>query len=244
MLTVLSLRRGYDLWNSLLGGATPCYSSLSSTLVPPIVPVTPMDRITSPANIATTPSTTANQKPTSAIANIVYAVQFTLQPSPGLSSGAQAGIGVGAGVAGIAIFTLMGLFIWRTKKRKKAESRLTAMQQTPALHTNSNAQSQSGATAISSPYAYSKLTARQTDGASRPQMQDPGGFVPTDQGGYFSQEVRQGQPSRYYGQQPTQQMAQMQQDAPYGQEQMPQVQQRASQGYYRNQLPGQSQVLH
>jgi hypothetical protein len=207
MLTVLSLRRGYSLWNSLLGGATPCYSSLSSTLVPPSVPVTPVDRITAQTNIATTiattPSTTADQKPTSAIVNIVYAVQFTLQPSPGLSSGAQAGIGVGAGVAGIAIFTLLGLFIWRTKKRKTAESRLTAMQQTPAQHGNSNSPSQSGDTAISSPYVYSKLTARQTDGAPWPQTQKHGGFVPVDQDGNFSQEVQQGQPSRYYGQQPT-----------------------------------------
>jgi hypothetical protein len=203
MLTVLLLRRGYNLWNSLLGGATPCYSLLSSTLIPPTVPVTPIDRITAPTNIATTPSTTSNQKPTSAIVNIVYAVQFTLQPSPGLSSGAQAGIGVGAGVAGIAIFTLMGLFIWRTKKRKTAESRLTAMQQTPAQHRDSNSRSQSGATATSSPYVYSKLTARQTGGAPWPRMQEPSGFVPADQDGYFSQEVQQGQPSQYYGQQPT-----------------------------------------
>jgi hypothetical protein len=237
MLTVLSLRRGYNLWNSLLGGATPCYSSLSSTLVPPTLPVTSMNRISAPTTISTTPSKTANQTPTSAIVNIVYAVHFTLQPSPGLSSGAQAGIGVGAGVAGIAIFALIGFFLWRTKKRKKAESRLNAMQQTPAQHGNSNARSQSGATAISSPYAYSKLTARQTGGAPGPQMQDPGGFVPTNQGGYFSPEVRQGQPSRYYGQQPTQQMPLLQQDVPYEEEQMPQVQQRAAQGYYRNQ-PG------
>src|SRR5277367_3802937 len=145
MLTVLSLCRGYNLWNSLLGGATPCYSSLSSTLVPPTVPVSPIDRITAPNSIATTPSTTANQKPTSAIVNIVYAVQFTLQPSPGLSTGAKAGIGVGAGIAGAAIFMLIGLLIWRTKMKKKAGNRPTAMQQTPAPDANSNAQSQSGA---------------------------------------------------------------------------------------------------
>lgn len=129
ILILLSFRRGYKLWDSLLGGATPCYSSLSTTLVPPPVPVTSNDLTSTPSPVATTHSTTTKQKPTSAIADIVYAVQYTLQPSSSLSSGVKAGIGVGAGIGGVAAVTLTGFLIWKAIKRKKTTKRMAAMQQ-------------------------------------------------------------------------------------------------------------------
>jgi hypothetical protein len=60
---------------------------------------------------ASSSTTEPNQKPTSAIVNIVYAVQFPVLPSLGLSTGAIAGIGVGAGLGGIAIIFLSLLLV-------------------------------------------------------------------------------------------------------------------------------------
>jgi hypothetical protein len=68
-------------------------------------------------------SSTTRHKPTSAIVNVVYAIQLPLQPSSRLSPGVEAGIGAGAGVAGIAIIALL---VWRTRKHKKDKQALTA----------------------------------------------------------------------------------------------------------------------
>jgi hypothetical protein len=159
-----------------------------------------------PANItgaaATSSTTEPNQKPTSAVVNIVYAVQFPVLPS-GLSTGAKAGIGVGAGLGGIAIIVLSLLLVWRTRKHKKD---LTAMQQREGQV--ANGQSQNGMSEATSPYAYSQRTELETHGAPQAVL-TPGGFVPQEQNGYFQQQqVQQGQPPQYYGQQPGQQMQQ------------------------------------
>lgn len=211
MLTEIPFSSGYQLWNAPLGGETPCYSSLSSTLVPPAVPVgTTSQEITLPANVtaavSTQPISTANQKPTSAIVNIVYAIRYPVEPSSGLSTGAKAGIGAGAGVAGIAIITLSILLIWRTRKHKNAEKKLSTMQ---AAAPATNGQTQSVMSAVP-PYPYSP----QTDGTLKP---------PDDQPGYFPpQQMPQGQPQSYYGQQP---MQQGQPQSYYGQQpQLPEMQ--------------------
>jgi len=83
--------------------------------VSPAVPVSNYEQhITESANItrasASSSTTEPNQKPTSAIVNIVYAVQFSVLPS-GLSTEAKAGIGVGAGLGEIAIIVLSLLLV-------------------------------------------------------------------------------------------------------------------------------------
>jgi hypothetical protein len=74
-------------------------------------------------------TTESNQKPTSAVVNIVFAVKFLVLPYSGLSTGAigvgaglsigaVVGIGVGAGLGGIAIIVLFLLLVRRTRKHK------------------------------------------------------------------------------------------------------------------------------
>jgi hypothetical protein len=59
-----------------------------------------------------------------------------------------------------------------------------------------------------SPYAYLQRTELETYGAPQAVL-TPGGFVPQEQNGYFQQQqMQQGQPSQYYGQQPGQQLQQ------------------------------------
>jgi hypothetical protein len=146
-------------------------------------------------------TTEPNQKPTSAVVNVVFAVQFLVLPSSGLSTGAIAGIGVGAGLGGIAIIVLSLLLVWRPRKHKKD---LTAMQQREGQI--ANGQSQNGMSEATSPYAYSQRTELETHGTPQAVL-TPGGFVPQEQNGYFQQQqMQQGQPSQYYGQQPAHQM--------------------------------------
>jgi hypothetical protein len=71
------------------------------------------------------------QKLTSAIVNVVYAIQFPVQPaSSGLTTSAVAGIGAGAGVAVIVIIALSLILLRRTRKHKKDKQALTAIQTT------------------------------------------------------------------------------------------------------------------
>jgi hypothetical protein len=127
MLTMYSFfYRGYALWNAPLGGQVPCYSSLSSYLVPPAIPVASHSPTSLPntargndSTRATLQSSITPQNPTSAIVNVVFAMQYLVQPiSPGLSPGAEASIGTGAGVAVVAIITILFL-VWRRRKHKK-----------------------------------------------------------------------------------------------------------------------------
>jgi hypothetical protein len=144
-------------------------------------------------------SSTASQKPTSAIVNIVYAIQYPVQPTvPGLSTGAKAGIGAGAGISGIAIVALSLLLLWRTRKHKKDKAALSAIQ---ATGLDSTRQSQSVMSSIS-PYAYSTRTELQADGVNH-LVQPPGSFMPQGQGEYFpQQQMQQGPLQGYYVQQP------------------------------------------
>ena len=106
------------------------------------------------------------------------------------------GIGAGAGLGGIAIIVLFLLLVWRTRKHKND---LTAMQQREGQI--ANGQSQNGMSEATSPYAYSQRTELETRGAPQAVL-TPGCFVPEEQNGYFQQQqMQQGQPSWYYGQQ-------------------------------------------
>jgi hypothetical protein len=147
------------LWNAVLGGQVPCYSSLRSYLGPPAVPVAP----TAPSAA----SSTSSETPTSAIINIVFAIQYVVQPAaPSLSTGAEAGIGVGAGVAGIAIIVLALLLVWRTRKHKKDKAALTAI---PANGQNSTRQEyQQGSISPTSPYSLSRRPELPSDETTHP----------------------------------------------------------------------------
>jgi hypothetical protein len=190
--------RGYQLWNTILAGQTPCYSSLGSFLSPPPVPVgsytntsdtstlsgnntvaasytttspsisrisgnytattsyTTSSLSTSTASgtdtvtttFTTVSTTTATQKPTSAVVNIVYALYYPIQPRNTLSTGAKAGIGTGASLAGISIIILSILLIWRTRKHKAVISAIQANGQRQECTISSSA----------SPYDYSSRT--------------------------------------------------------------------------------------
>lgn len=165
------------------------------------------------ANLNTTSSTlllssTSTQKPTSAIVNIVFAIQYPVQPATlGLSTGAKAGIGAGAGVAGIAIVTPSLLLVWRTRKHKKDKAALTAIQ---ATRLDLTGPSKSVMSSVS-PYASSPRTELPTDSVNHP-VQTPGSLVLHDQVGYFSQQqIQQSPPLQgYCGQQPVQYMQQVQ----------------------------------
>ncbi|CAO2647825.1 Nn.00g087470.m01.CDS01 [Neocucurbitaria sp. VM-36] len=81
--------------STAFGGQTPCYSTLLSATTPP--PIS--------ANVAS-----YSTKPTSAIVNVVYAMQYPLHPSPsksGLSTGAKIGIGAGAAIITIVFGVLI-----------------------------------------------------------------------------------------------------------------------------------------
>lgn len=59
------------------------------------------------------PSTLGPQKPTSAIVNIAYAMQYRLDPEddPPISQGAKIGIGVGVAAGGLLILAIIAILI-------------------------------------------------------------------------------------------------------------------------------------
>jgi hypothetical protein len=79
------------------------------------------------ANIPSSPS-----QPTSAIVNIVYAMQYPListepAPKPGLATGAKIGIGAGAGVAALVFGVLIFLLLRKHRAHKKDKAALDEM---------------------------------------------------------------------------------------------------------------------
>jgi hypothetical protein len=119
----------------------------------------------------TIPSTTT-LKPTLAVLNVVFALQYPVQPAePSLSTGAKAGIGAGAGVAGIAIVSL-SLVIWRMRRYRKDKA-FTAVE---AAGADSMVKGQNDMSSIS-PYTYSTRTELPTDNVNN-SLQNRNGFVP------------------------------------------------------------------
>ncbi|KAF2800214.1 hypothetical protein K505DRAFT_413127 [Melanomma pulvis-pyrius CBS 109.77] len=100
----------YWLWSTQIGGQVPCYSSLGAKMIPPPIPDTLVHRITGTESHSTSVSSTSeSQKPTLAIVNIAYAMQYHVVPLPKreLDKKVKIGLGVGVGVAAI----LVGLLI-------------------------------------------------------------------------------------------------------------------------------------
>ncbi|KAF1968878.1 hypothetical protein BU23DRAFT_601892 [Bimuria novae-zelandiae CBS 107.79] len=148
----------YWLWSTTLGGQVPCYSSLAARMTPPPIPdtlVNQLDTITSgdtdaasgaititgsnsriPSHRSTSVSAlTMSQKPTSAIVNIVYTMQYPLDPpKPALKPGAKIGIGVGASAG--AIF--MGFIVWFLVRRifvhRRTKEEVQTVEQTSVSH--------------------------------------------------------------------------------------------------------------
>lgn len=116
---------GYWPFTSAVGGQTPCYSSIRTTATPPNVTV----------GVPGNPTDTS--KPTSAVVNIVWSMQFPVASSSsgsgGLSTAAKAGIGAGTAVAVILIGTL-AFCLWRSHRKTKQllTEKAAGQQQPPA----------------------------------------------------------------------------------------------------------------
>jgi hypothetical protein len=103
--------RGYSLWGDDLGGITPCFSTLSTYLAPPPITVP-----------ATATLSTSQSVITSTIVNVVYARNYPVTAQNRLNTGAKAGIGVGAGVAGLASLGLLIFLLRRCSERRRREN--------------------------------------------------------------------------------------------------------------------------
>ncbi|KAM7187446.1 hypothetical protein V8F20_010971 [Naviculisporaceae sp. PSN 640] len=100
---------GYFKFTKRIAYQTPCFSSFKGKMTPP--PVT-LGLPNNPTDIS---------KPTSAINNLVWAMGYNMtQQSSGLSQAATIGIGVGAGVFGIALIALLAIVFIRIRRSKKA----------------------------------------------------------------------------------------------------------------------------
>lgn len=123
----------YWLWSTTLGGQVPCYSSLAANLKPPPIPDTLVDggaMITGTDSMGSPTTTisklTASQKPTSAILNIAYSMQYPLaeEPKPALSQPAKIGVGVGGSLAGIFLIAVVLLLVRKFMAHKKTKREL------------------------------------------------------------------------------------------------------------------------
>jgi hypothetical protein len=131
--------------NRISGNSTATTSYTTSSLSTSTASGT--DTVTTTFNTVST--TTATQKPTSAVVNIVYALYYPIQPRNTLSTGAKAGIGTGASLAGISIIILSILLIWRTRKHKAALS---------VIQANNGQRQEPTMSSSASPYNYSSRT--------------------------------------------------------------------------------------
>lgn len=108
---MLILRRGWSVYGSMLGGETPCYTVPSAALVPAM---------------------TSTLSGVTVITGHLFTRKYDLaQPKSGLSTGATAGIAIGAvlGVAAV-VLALMFFFLRRRRARQaqiKAEAAAVAM---------------------------------------------------------------------------------------------------------------------
>jgi len=128
-----NLSRSYWLWSTQLGGQIPCYSSLNKALVPPPMPgsLANADRTTGRGSSnggIITPAPSSNRagiigqgKPTSAVVNIAYAMQYPLaeQKETGLRGSAKIGVGVGAATGGVLVLLIIGFLLKRCLSKRK-----------------------------------------------------------------------------------------------------------------------------
>lgn len=124
---ILTGGRSYWLWSTTLGGQVPCYSSLSAKLTPPPIPDTLVNggqMITGSTHTtpsSTVPAATASQKPTLAIVNIAFSMQYPMVPGPKPALETKAKIGIGVGVTGAAV--LIGVLLWFVIRKFFAHSK-------------------------------------------------------------------------------------------------------------------------
>jgi hypothetical protein len=236
--------RGYQLWNDVVGGAVPCYSSLTNTLTPPVVPLpnvltmTSSKRVSSESGEQITDTTSSSSysptdsKPTSAVVNVVYAVSYPVKSKSGISKGAKAGIGAGSGAAVLAIIVLALLLIRKYRHSKKDKQTIAALS---AGAPDSTHQSQANMSTVS-PYAYSNRTELPSEGIG--SAQSPSSGYSGLQNGYFVPQVngQQSENGGYYTHQPFV-------DEHQGQQLTPQVPIQGVQPIQRRPVPGQSQEM-
>jgi hypothetical protein len=85
----------------MLGGETPYFSTLSTTLPAPPIPSSEL------ANEAVAESTPVSAFSITTIVNVAFFTHFSVTPQPTpLSTGTKVDIGIGNSVAGLAIDTL------------------------------------------------------------------------------------------------------------------------------------------
>jgi hypothetical protein len=118
----------------------PCYSSLDAHLSAPPIPdtlvdggaMTTMDSSSIGSPTTMVPKLTMSQKPTSAILNIAYAMQYPLadEPKPVLSRPAKIGVGVGGSLAGVFLIALVWLVVRKIVKHRKTKDEWDVARQT------------------------------------------------------------------------------------------------------------------
>jgi hypothetical protein len=145
--------RSYSPFTRAVAGQTPCYSSLVNFDTSPRTLTAGVDfpytgipggqqtsssQASGASSGTTTTSTTTSSSvslpsfPTSAVVNVVWAMQYPKSGSSSLSAGAIAGIAVGS-VAGVGAIVLIGVyFFWRSRRNRK-------MNQNPTMNNNNNA---------------------------------------------------------------------------------------------------------
>jgi hypothetical protein len=98
----------------MLGGQTPCYSTVSAFLDPPALPIP-------------TTTSTISPLPTSTIVNVIYAMAYPVNPpSPGLTPDAKAGVGAGTGVFAIVMLFAIAAYLLRRRRDRKISSPLNS----------------------------------------------------------------------------------------------------------------------
>jgi hypothetical protein len=145
--------KGYAPFTRAVAGQTPCYSSLSRFGTAAVTMTAGVDYPTgiaagqqhpttdsaaSGASILSTSTTPAGPTfPTSAVVNVVWAMQYPKTPSSSsLSAGAIAGIAVGSIAGGGAIVLIVVYFLWRRKKRRINSSAIPPSAQGTGLNPN------------------------------------------------------------------------------------------------------------
>jgi hypothetical protein len=114
------MRSGYRLYGqAVIGGITPCYSMLSTTAtLPTAVSESIISAVAMTASAAATVSIIIDQ---------IYALGLPCgneKPARGLSTGAKAGIGIGATVAGLLLIGLclfVGILLGKRRSRRANE---------------------------------------------------------------------------------------------------------------------------
>jgi hypothetical protein len=112
----------------MLGGETPCFSTLSTSLPAPPIPSSQL------ANETVAESTPVSAFSVTTIVNVAFFTHFSVTPQPKpLSTGTKVDIGVGSSVAGLDIDPLRILLL-RQRRRHKKE--LESERESSANHTS------------------------------------------------------------------------------------------------------------